>query len=616
MDRFAVYETNEQFEPTVAGAAWQYRWLVLLLAVGFAGLGWLYGSSNESYTASASLGIEDPRISNLFSVGFDATPERYVVSQAEIAASRVVVTRAAAIAEQADPPVGVDVGYVLESSVAVAAASDANIITITYSGTSEHEAITMANAIATAYQEVGREAAAAEFEAAVLELDSSITQLTSELLDVEAELRELEASDAGRVALEAQLENALSRLLLFEPSPRSASLNDLADTAARLNEIRLEIETLQAALARQDTSLDMQSLLDQRSDLRQRLTDLQLVRDQSEVDAQLSTSGVVFSDPAATATPSSIGIPVAAGFLFGAIVGSAIALPLSRGRRRFGSRVEPQRALGAPLISDVPNFLDERLSTNLPVVEAPGSVSAEAFRFVSTAIAVQRDRAEAGTPAFHTVVFTSALISAGKTTAVANTAFASALSGSRVLVVDADFTSQELTRILIGSVAPRHGLADLIQGKTTLDEATVSVNMEGAGSVDLLSSGTPDVAAADLLSLPSVASVFLQWGERYDLILVDAPPILSVAYSTSLVRLADRVVVVTSHGHDYSSTQDLRYQLEMIGTPMLGYIYNFAPLRAEMTLIAGSMADWGQPAQVAGAVDAESAEPPSSVDAE
>jgi tyrosine-protein kinase Etk/Wzc len=594
MDRIAVYETHEQFEPTVAGAAWQYRWLVLLLAIGFAGLGWLYGSSSEAYSATSLIGVEDPRVSNLFTVGFDATPERYVRSQAEIVSSRVVATRAVELAGEAEPAVTADVGYILEEGLAVEAAADSDLISITYSATTEYEAITMANAIAVAYQEVGREAAAAEFDAAVLELDSSITALTSQLLDVEEELRDLQSSDSSRLALEAQLETALSRLLLFNPSPASATLAQLADRAARLNEIRLEIETLQTALARQDTDLDTQSLIDQRNDLRQRLTDLQLVRDQRDVDAQLSTSGVVFSDPAATAEPSSVGVLVLAGFMFGAIVGSAIAVPLSRGRRRFGSRSEPERALGSPLIADVPNFLDERLSTNLPVVEAPGSVSAEAFRFVSTAIAVQRDRTEAPAAAFHTVVVTSALISTGKTTVVANSAFAAALSGNRVLVVDADFTSQELTRILIGSVAPRHGLADLIQGQTTLDDAIVSVNMEGAGSVDLLSSGTPDVAAADLLSLPSVADVFREWGEQYDLIMVDAPPILSVAYSTSLVRLADRVIVVTSHGHDYSSTQDLRYQLDMIGTPQLGYIYNFAPLRAEMALVAGSMAEWGQ----------------------
>ena len=596
MDRIAVYETNEQFEPTVAGAAWQYRWLVLLLAVAFAGLGWLYGSGNDSYTATSSLGVEDPRVSNLFTVGFDATPDRYVRSQAEIVSSRVVAARAVELGAEADPPVETTVEHILNEALSVDAATDSDQITISYAGTTAYEAITMANAISTAYQQVGRDAATAAFDAAVLGLDSQITELTTQVRDVEDQVRDLDASDSSALALEAQLQTAISKLLVFEPSSPSATLDQLTENAARLDEIRLEIETLQTALAKQDTSISRQSLLDQRDDLRQRLTGLQEVRDQREVDAQLSTSGVVFSDPAAVAESGNIGIPVLGGFLFGVIIGSAIAFPLSRSRRRFGSRVEPQRALGSPLISDVPNFLDERLSTNLPVVEAPGSVSAEAFRFVSTAIAVQRDRVESTEPAFQTVVVTSALISAGKTTVVANSAFAAALSGSKVLVVDADFTSQELTRILIGSVAPRHGLADLIQGKTSLEDATVSVNMEGAGSVDLLSSGTPDVAAADLLSLPSVARVFREWGEQYDLILVDAPPILSVAYSTSLVRLADRVIVVTAHGHDYSSTQDLRYQLDMIGTPMLGYIYNFAPLRAEMTLVAGSMAQWGQAA--------------------
>ena len=98
-----MYESHEQFEPTVAGAAWQYRWLVLFLAIGFAGLAWLFGSSSESWTAAASIAVEDPRISNLFTVGYDATPERYVTSQAEIIRSRTVAARAVEIAASANP---------------------------------------------------------------------------------------------------------------------------------------------------------------------------------------------------------------------------------------------------------------------------------------------------------------------------------------------------------------------------------------------------------------------------------------------------------------------------------------------------------------------------------
>nr|MDJ0923838.1 hypothetical protein [Acidimicrobiia bacterium] len=100
------------------------------------------------------------------------------------------------------------------------------------------------------------------------------------------------------------------------------------------------------------------------------------------------------------------------------------------------------------------------------------------------------------------------------------------------------------------------------------------------------------VSAADLLSLPATGGLFGGLSHHYDLVLIDAPPVLSVAYSTTLVRLAERVVVVLAHGQDLHGAQDLGHQLDMIGTQVLGYIYNFAPLRAEMTIAVGSAGDY------------------------
>lgn len=594
MDRTPLYDAQEELEPTVAGAAWQYRWLVLLLAVAFAGLAYLYASRTESWTSTASIAVEDPRVSNLFTVGYDATPERYVRSQAEILSSRAVAGRAVEIAAAADPPVVVTVNYIVEEGLSVNSGGDSDLITIVYEDISEYRAITVVNAVATAYQEVGREAATDEFDSAILELETSIAALTSELLGIQDELRRLRTSDANRLALEDQLDSAIARLLVFEPSRASADILVVNESAARLNEIRLEIDTIQAALIREDADVDLQALESRQADIRERLVGLQLVRDQREVDAQLSLSGVVFYDPADKAEPGSIGVLVLGGFLFGAIVGSAIALPLSRGRRRFGSRGEPEKLLGIPLVADVPSFLDERLATNLPVVEAPASASAESYRFVSAAVALQQDRlfGDEDVAAFTTVMFTSPSISAGKTTSVANTAFAAALGGKRVLVIDADFSSQDLTAMLVGSATPRLGLSDVIQGAASLGEAAVGVDMEVSGSVDLLASGTSAVPAADLLSLPATAGLFGGLSHHYDLVLIDAPPVPTVAYATTLVRLAERVVVVFAHGQDLQSAQDLRRQLDTIGTSVLGYVYNFAPLRAEMTLAVGSASDY------------------------
>ena len=109
------------------------------------------------------------------------------------------------IAAAADPPVVVTVDYIVEEGLSVNSGGDSDLITLTYNDTSEHRAITVVNAVAIAYQEVGREAATTEFDNAILELETSIAALTSELLDVQDELRRLRTSDSNRLALEDQL---------------------------------------------------------------------------------------------------------------------------------------------------------------------------------------------------------------------------------------------------------------------------------------------------------------------------------------------------------------------------------------------------------------------------
>ena len=52
-----------------------------------------------------------------------------------------------------------------------------------------------------------------------------------------------------------------------------------------------------------------------------------------------------------------------------------------------------------------------------------------------------------------------------------------------------------------------------------------------------------------------------------------------------------RVVAVVLHGSNMKRLEDLAQRLELIGTPLAGYVYNAAPLRFEMTLSEGSLKD-------------------------
>ena len=97
------------------------------------------------------------------------------------------------------------------------------------------------------------------------------------------------------------------------------------------------------------------------------------------------------------------------------------------------------------------------------------------------------------------------------------------------------------------------------------------------------------MAASDFFLSPEAAKLFSSAAASYDLVLIDTPPLLRVAYATAIARLADRVMVVVSHNSDMAAASELGRRLDVIGTPLIGYVYNMAPLRSEMTLNVGSM---------------------------
>jgi Mrp family chromosome partitioning ATPase len=85
--------------------------------------------------------------------------------------------------------------------------------------------------------------------------------------------------------------------------------------------------------------------------------------------------------------------------------------------------------------------------------------------------------------------------------------------------------------------------------------------------------------------------VFAQLKQDHGLVFVDAPPLLQVAYSSAMAGYVDGLVVVVAHGTPVRELEDLADRLKLIGTPILGYLYNRSPLRPEMTATEGSMMD-------------------------
>jgi Mrp family chromosome partitioning ATPase len=551
----------------------------------FKALAWWYADSSQAWTATATIAVQDPRSSIVFDVNSQLNPERYVADQIQIAQSRAVANRALEQLATYDPPIVID-GETMLGNITVDAAATTDLLTISYADPDPATAVIVANELATAYRAVSSEGAQATFEDALSELDRSIAQRVDELNQVGDKLDVLQQASPERDQMETDLQAAIEAVLNYEMPPATADQAVIDAANAEIAQLRTRVDLLTTALGTFQEPNEIAVLQNEQNAVRERLSALQSQRDQLAVKSELAGNIVVFASPAEGAEPSSPVLLVILGLLSGAIIGAIVAQSLARHRRGFRSRSEPQAVLQTGLIADVPVFGEERLSTPLPTKEAPQSAAAEAFRFVATGIEL-RQHSSSDNP-FKSVVVASATLADGKTTVTANTAFASARAGRRVALIDADFVNPALTRMLAPDNVDDPGLTDVIAGEATLDEIGQEIQGAPGGSITLFKRGTHGTRIPEFFASTQAANLIREIQDRFELVLIDAPPVLRLAHSGTVVRLADRVMIVVGHRSDIAVAEELQRYLSVLGVPVLGYVYNFAPLRREMLGRSGS----------------------------
>ncbi|MGH3666264.1 MAG: hypothetical protein ACRDU8_09310, partial [Egibacteraceae bacterium] len=67
--------------------------------------------------------------------------------------------------------------------------------------------------------------------------------------------------------------------------------------------------------------------------------------------------------------------------------------------------------------------------------------------------------------------------------------------------------------------------------------------------------------------------------EQAELVVVDSPPLLSVADASAIASQVDGIVIVVDRGAPLRQLEEVRERLQFIGTPVLGYVFNRSDLR-------------------------------------
>jgi capsular exopolysaccharide synthesis family protein len=168
------------------------------------------------------------------------------------------------------------------------------------------------------------------------------------------------------------------------------------------------------------------------------------------------------------------------------------------------------------------------------------------------------------------LLITSANPQEGKSVTTLNLALSFAVLPSvRVLVVDGDLRRGTLGSWL-GVDSRRPGLSNLIDGSAGLDEVVVS---SGAIPMHFMLRGNSRVPAGELLNSPEMAGHFRRMAERFDLVLVDSPPVNPITDVQLLAPACDAVLLVV---RAFSTTRkSLEKAVQDLGTfRVIGTVLN------------------------------------------
>jgi succinoglycan biosynthesis transport protein ExoP len=273
---------------------------------------------------------------------------------------------------------------------------------------------------------------------------------------------------------------------------------------------------------------------------------------EAAVDAGLDSADISVVDLASLPVAPSSMPPATMGMLglfFGAFGGLAFALLLERLDTRMRDSRQIQDLLGLPAIAVVPQTnwkaiektkdFDPETAAGPEILWDSRSAFSEAMRVFRTSIQLSSTSRQS-----RVIAVTSCQPGEGKSTLSTNLAAALAQGGKRVVVVDTDMRRPSLLWRL--KLTGKRGLSEYLTGAETL-EGIIQTH-KTLTTLDMIPSGSAPPLPADLLASDQMKHFVEQLRERYEYVILDTPPALSVTDPLIVSSLADGLVLVIRQG--------------------------------------------------------------------
>jgi len=202
------------------------------------------------------------------------------------------------------------------------------------------------------------------------------------------------------------------------------------------------------------------------------------------------------------------------------------------------------------------------------VAKNPRSPVAEAFRSLRTNL----EYSSVDDPA-RIILVTSSGESEGKSTVAANLAIVEAQSGKNVIIIDADMRRPRVH--VQFNKSNRKGMSDVVTGKLHIDD--VVKTYEQVENLSIITCGTIPPNPSELLGSERMSQILKDLEERFDLVIIDSPPMI-VSDAQILSGKVDGIIFVVIPGQTRAIAA-LRpiEELRRIGSHILGIVANKIP---------------------------------------
>ncbi|MEO8599211.1 MAG: polysaccharide biosynthesis tyrosine autokinase [bacterium] len=209
---------------------------------------------------------------------------------------------------------------------------------------------------------------------------------------------------------------------------------------------------------------------------------------------------------------------------------------------------EIEKMLGVPVYASIPHskmqkeLLEEATGTSkkLPLLARVSStdIAIEGLRNFRAAVQFSLSRSKN-----NIVLIAGPTAGMGKTFVSVNLAAIMAASGKKVLLIDADFRNGHIHRYF--GLGRQSGLSDYISGANRLDQI---IHHDVIENMDFISTGSLPPNPSELLLHPNFGGLLESLSSKYDLVLIDATPILPVADTLIIGTHANSIYLVARAG--------------------------------------------------------------------